>query len=223
MATLAPSPVVAPPVPSPSIARPPASAACARTAVDLPSALAPCTAPGALELRDASLDLAVQVSPSSVRLKRGGAIDFTFTMTNRSKAPLHLVLREPQEPIVSVSQVLESGDRPIEIPPAPPPMVNPACAKVDCARPVPSASASHSAEVTLAPGGVATAHGSWRARRQTWPKTEPLPCCQLDLRRPIDAGPLPAGSYRVAFVPPVSDDNGQLALQHDEIVVDIAP
>ncbi len=160
-----------------------------------------------------------------MRLKRGGSIEFTFTTTNRSKAPLHLVLREPQEPIVSVLQVLESGDRPIDILPAPSPAkVNPACANVDCVMPARLASTPPPAEITLAPGGVMIAHGTWRARQQAWPRaSEPLPCCQTDSRRPVDAGPLPAGTYRVALVPPVSDDNGQLALPHDEIVVDIAP
>jgi hypothetical protein len=49
------------------------------------------------------------------------------------------------------------------------------------------------------------------------------PCCSVDLRPPVDTGPLAPGSYRVTFLPPVSDENGQVTLEHEEIQVDVAP
>ena len=184
--------------------------------------LPPCAAPGAKELREvSSTDLAVEVTPSSARVKPGGSVAFTLTMKNTTSAPLKLVLGDPQQPVL---QVLDSQDRTIEpLPGAAPVVLDPRCARVDCVAP-PAPPAPLPRQLTLAPGGVARAHVTWRARRLAWPTTVAhVGCCSTDSRPPVDAGPLPPGVYRVVLLPPVSPNDSEQVLEHDEAQIEVAP
>jgi hypothetical protein len=190
--------------------------------IDLPATLAPCESPGAKALRDVSEgDLAVDVTPSTGQVKAGGAVDFVVTMTNKGKVPLRLEMGDPQTPRVDV---IDDKDRPIE-PLAPPPSIpNPRCEHVDCPLlPAPD-HPRPKRELTLAPGGVARMHVTWHARKRAWPKlVGPPTCCTPDTRQPIDAGPLAPGSYRLAFFPPVSPNDSEQVLEHDEAQVEVTP
>ena len=178
------------------------------------------------DLRDATGgELLVEVTPANARVKPGGSVDFTFTMTNTTKAPLRLVLGDPQIPTL---QVLDGQDRPIEPPAGPPPMVfNPKCAHVDCVQPPDMPAPRPFAPpptLTLAPGGVARMHLTWRARKLGWTKSVvPMSCCTPDTRQPVDVGPLPPDNYRLAFYPPVSPNDSEQVLEHDEAQVEVAP
>src|SRR5437588_749297 len=80
-------------------------------------------------------------------------------------------------------------------------------------------------EVTLAPGGVARAHVTWRARKLAWPTVvEHVGCCTpVANRPPLDAGPLAPGEYRLLFFAPVNEGDSQNAYPHDEATVEVVP
>jgi hypothetical protein len=71
---------------------------------------------------------------------------------------------------------------------------------------------------------VARTHITWRARKLAWPTTVAhVPCCTRDDRQPVDAGPLPADNYRLLFFPPVSPNDSEQMLEHDEAQIEVAP